>query len=183
MSSTPSRMRLTLPNYRQLSVHADPLAQARCDLAGIRRRDRSVRSSCQARAGNPLTHQMSIASRTNLTHRSDVQNVTESVIQRLQDVILGELEPGAELASESDLATQLGVSRLTLREATKTLQARGLVEVRQGRRPLVAYPSARPMGEFFTAAVRRDPRRLLDLLEVRGAVGGPLPSPPPPHFH
>jgi GntR family transcriptional regulator, transcriptional repressor for pyruvate dehydrogenase complex len=113
---------------------------------------------------------MSIASRTDLTHRSDVQNVTESVIQRLQDVILGELEPGAELASESDLATQLGVSRLTVREATKTLQARGLVEVRQGRRPLVAYPSARPMGEFFAVAVRRDPRRLLDLLEVRRAL-------------
>jgi GntR family transcriptional regulator, transcriptional repressor for pyruvate dehydrogenase complex len=99
-----------------------------------------------------------------------VQNVTKSVIQQLEDVILGELEPGAELASESDLATQLGVSRLTVREATKTLQARGLVEVRQGRRPLVAYPSARPMGDFFTVAVRRDPRRLMDLLEVRRAL-------------
>jgi len=99
-----------------------------------------------------------------------VQSITESVVQRLEDVILGDLEPGAELASESDLATQLGVSRLTVREATKTLQARGLVEVRQGRRPLVAYPSARPIGDFFTVAVRRDPRRLMDLLEVRRAL-------------
>ncbi|HKA68276.1 MAG TPA: FCD domain-containing protein [Actinomycetes bacterium] len=99
-----------------------------------------------------------------------MRNVLESVVQRLEDLVLGDLEPGAELASESDLATQLGVSRLTVREATKTLQARGLVEVRQGRRPLVAYPSARPIGDFFTVAVRRDPRRLMDLLEVRRAL-------------
>lgn len=88
----------------------------------------------------------------------------------LEDLVLGELEPGAELPSESDLATTLGVSRLTVREATKALQARGLVEIRQGRRPLVAHPNAGPIGDFFIAAVRRDPRRLLDLLEVRRAL-------------
>ena len=96
--------------------------------------------------------------------------VTASVVLWLEDHVLDELEPGAELASESDLATRLGVSRLTVREATKALQARGLVEIRQGRRPHVAYPSAQPMGDYFTVAVRRDPRRLMDLLEVRRAL-------------
>jgi DNA-binding FadR family transcriptional regulator len=93
--------------------------------------------------------------------------VTDSVIAHLEELVLGELEPGAELPSESELAEQLGVSRLTVREATKSLQARCLVEIRQGRRPVVAHPSARPIGDFFSAAVRRDPRRLMDLLEVR----------------
>lgn len=62
------------------------------------------------------------------------------------------------------------MSRLTIREATRALQARGLLDIRQGRRPIVAYPSARPIGDFFTVAVRRDPRRLMDLLEVRRAL-------------
>lgn len=96
--------------------------------------------------------------------------LTTTVIQRLEDVIFGELQPGSELPSESELAGELGVSRLTVREATKALQARGLLEVRQGRRPLVAHLGAGPIGDYFTSAVRRDPRRLLDLLEVRQAL-------------
>jgi GntR family transcriptional repressor for pyruvate dehydrogenase complex len=35
---------------------------------------------------------------------------------------------------------------------------------------MVARPSAAPIGGWFTAAVRRDPRQLLDLLEVRRAL-------------
>ena len=101
---------------------------------------------------------------------TDGHNLTESVVQRLEEFVLTELEPGGELASEADLAEEFGVSRLTIREATRALQARGLLDIRQGRRPIVAYPSARPIGDFFTVAVRRDPRRLMDLLEVRRAL-------------
>jgi GntR family transcriptional repressor for pyruvate dehydrogenase complex len=97
-------------------------------------------------------------------------SITDTVVQRLEDLVLGELEPGAELPSESELAAQFEVSRLTVREATRSLQARGLVEVRHGRRSVVAPPNAAPIGDFFTAAVRRDPRQLLDLLEVRRAL-------------
>jgi len=97
-------------------------------------------------------------------------SVTDSVVQRLEDLVLGELEPGAELPSEAELAAQFQVSRLTVREAARSLQARGLVETRHGRRTVVAPPNAAPIGGFFTAAVRRDPRQLLDLLEVRRAL-------------
>jgi len=96
--------------------------------------------------------------------------ITETVVQRLEDLVLGELEPGAELPSEAELAARFEVSRLTVREAARWLQARGLVEIRQGRRTMVAHPNAGPIGGFFTAAVRRDPRQLLDLLEVRRAL-------------
>jgi GntR family transcriptional repressor for pyruvate dehydrogenase complex len=96
--------------------------------------------------------------------------VTQSVASHIEELVLGELEPGAALPSESDLAAGLGVSRLTVREAIKSLQARGLVEIHRGRRPVVAYPNARPIGDFFTAVIRRDPRQLLDLLEVRRAL-------------
>jgi GntR family transcriptional regulator, transcriptional repressor for pyruvate dehydrogenase complex len=98
------------------------------------------------------------------------RNRTERVVRQLELLVLDELEPGAELPSESELAADHGVSRLTVREAVKTLQARGLVEMSQGRRPTVAYPNARPVDDFFAAAIRRDPRQLLDLLEVRRAL-------------
>jgi GntR family transcriptional regulator, transcriptional repressor for pyruvate dehydrogenase complex len=97
-------------------------------------------------------------------------SITETVVQRLEDLVLTELEPGAELPSEAELAAQFDVSRLTVREAARSLQARGLVETRHGRRATVAHPNAAPIGSFFTAAVRRDPRQLLDLLEVRRAL-------------
>jgi GntR family transcriptional regulator, transcriptional repressor for pyruvate dehydrogenase complex len=97
-------------------------------------------------------------------------SVTDTVVQWLEDLVLEELEPGAELPSEADLAMQFGVSRLTVREAARSLQARGLVETHHGRRTVVAHPNAGPIGGFFTSAVRRDPRRLMDLLEVRRAL-------------
>jgi len=97
-------------------------------------------------------------------------SITDAVVRRLEDLVLGELEPGDELPSEADLAATFQVSRLTVREAARTLQARGLLETRHGRRTMVARPSAAPIGGWFTAAVRRDPRQLLDLLEVRRAL-------------
>jgi GntR family transcriptional repressor for pyruvate dehydrogenase complex len=98
------------------------------------------------------------------------QSVLGSVIERLEGLIFDGFEPGVTLPSEGKLAEALGVSRLTVREATRTLEARGLVEIRQGRRPTVAAPNSALVGDFFQIAVRRDPRALLDLLDVRRAL-------------
>ncbi len=45
-------------------------------------------------------------------------------------IVCGDLCPGTALPSESDLATELAVSRTVVREATKVLAAKGLVESR-----------------------------------------------------
>jgi GntR family transcriptional repressor for pyruvate dehydrogenase complex len=100
----------------------------------------------------------------------DRTSVLDSVIEQLEGLIFGGLEPGEALPSEGKLAEALGVSRLTVREATRTLQARGLLEITQGRRPTVAAPNGALLGDFFAIAVRRDPRALLDLLDVRRAL-------------
>src|SRR5919198_3302347 len=97
-------------------------------------------------------------------------SVVDSVIERLEELIFSRLEPGATLPSEGKLAEALGVSRLSVREATRTLEARGLLEISKGRRPRVAAPSGSLVGDFFQIAVRRDPRALLDLLEERRAL-------------
>ena len=51
----------------------------------------------------------------------------------------GEFPPGARLPAERDLATSLGVSRASVREAIISLEMSRLVEVRVGKR-------ARPRG-------------------------------------
>jgi GntR family transcriptional repressor for pyruvate dehydrogenase complex len=101
-----------------------------------------------------------------LTERSGV----ETAIAGLEDIIFGGLEPGAEVPSEAEMAGSFGVSRLTVREAVRALEARGLLETRKGRRSRVAVPNGMLVGDFFRTAVRRDPLALLELLEVRQAL-------------
>jgi GntR family transcriptional regulator, transcriptional repressor for pyruvate dehydrogenase complex len=58
----------------------------------------------------------------------------EHVADRLVTAIaLGEFVPGQRLPSERDLASTLGVSRTTVREAIQRLAALGYVDVRRGR--------------------------------------------------
>ncbi|MDL9978741.1 FadR/GntR family transcriptional regulator [Microbacterium candidum] len=92
------------------------------------------------------------------------------VVERVEELVFDELEPGHELPSEGALAQDLGVSRLTVREGMRQLSARGLIEVHNGRKPVVASPNGKGVGDFFRNAIRRDPRALLDLLEVRQAL-------------
>ena len=111
---------------------------------------------------------------TDKTHgqlrRESGGSVVDGVIERLEELIFSRLEPGELLPSEVQLAEALGVSRLSVREATRALEARGLLEISKGRRPRVAAPNGSLVGDFFKSAVRRDPRALLDLLEVRRAL-------------
>jgi DNA-binding GntR family transcriptional regulator len=74
------------------------------------------------------------------------------IVERLTDAIAsGDLAPGDRLPSERELAAQLGVSRMTLRQALSTLASRGLVRRAIGRRggTWVARPKLeRDLGTF-----------------------------------
>lgn len=61
-------------------------------------------------------------------------NAFEEAIQRiLQAIKLGAVTAGERLPPERTLAKQLGISRVTLREALRALTEAGLVESRRGR--------------------------------------------------
>ncbi|TWP51990.1 FadR family transcriptional regulator [Lentzea tibetensis] len=61
-------------------------------------------------------------------------NAFEETVERLMQAIrLGVVGPGERLPAERELATKLGVSRVTLREAIRSLQENGFVESRRGR--------------------------------------------------
>lgn len=59
---------------------------------------------------------------------------TDEVARRLVEAIeLGMFAEGQQLPSEAELALQLGVATVTLREALVVLRQRGLIETRRGR--------------------------------------------------
>ena len=57
----------------------------------------------------------------------------EEVLESLKEAVLdGRYAPGEVLPSETELAAQFGVSRPVVREALRSLQSRGFVEIRRG---------------------------------------------------
>ena len=56
----------------------------------------------------------------------------DQVMRILLERIAGELSPGDSLPSEAELCRQLGVSRSTVREVLRRLEARGLIATRHG---------------------------------------------------
>lgn len=95
-------------------------------------------------------------------------NAFEETVERLMQAIrLGVVGPGERLPAERDLATRLGVSRVTLREAIRSLQDAGYVESRRGRYGGTFVNSPLPVA----APDRRvDPGELADALTLRAAV-------------
>lgn len=61
------------------------------------------------------------------------QKIRDVVVERLKAFIIeGGLKPGDRLPNETELAAEFGVSRLSLREATKALELFGIVESKTG---------------------------------------------------
>lgn len=60
-------------------------------------------------------------------------SVSDRIVDQVRSALFrGELNPGDFLGSETDLARRLGVSRVPVRDAFRTLQAMGIVEIRLG---------------------------------------------------
>lgn len=61
------------------------------------------------------------------------EKVSDNIIEQIRDSILsGKLKPGDKLSSEKELIEQFGVSKATMREALRVLEAMGLIEMRKG---------------------------------------------------
>ena len=124
----------------------------------------------------------------------------DHIVDQIRDAISsGGIAPGERLPSERDLGATFGVSRTTLREALRALEAQGVLEIRTGSRggAFVAEPSselvagalgnllrfrsatARELAEFRVpfeaenaawAARRADPSALAELEHIVGDV-------------
>jgi len=100
-------------------------------------------------------------------------NAFEETVERLLTVIkLGMVAPGERFPAERELAAQLGISRLTLREAIRELAEAGYVCSRRGRLggTFVIYIRPAPDSGELHRLVIQDAEKLTDALTFRQAV-------------
>ena len=94
------------------------------------------------------------------------RKIRDVVAERLKSFIVSEgLETGDRLPTETELAASFGVSRLSLREATKSLEFLGIVESRTGVGLTVGQIDLDRMTDhlgFHPALHRADPLQLID---------------------
>lgn len=101
-------------------------------------------------------------------------NAFEDTVGRLLETVkLGLLAPGESLPPERELATRLGVSRDTVREAIKSLAEAGYLVSRRGRYGGTfladALPAPSADGVRFDRADIEEAMRLREILEVGAA--------------
>src|SRR3954453_20161676 len=87
--------------------------------------------------------------------------MSEAIVDQIKTLIrTNRLRPGDRLPSERELCERMGVSRVTVREALRILEAGGLVEIRVGPRggPFVPPPS--PGAPGAASATPPPPARL-----------------------
>ena len=97
------------------------------------------------------------------------KKISEEIVEQIKALIAkGELKPGDRIPSERDLATMLGVSRPSVREAIMVLEAMGFVESRQGGGTFVRALTETSITDPLARLVeRKDPKLLRSLVEVR----------------
>ncbi|MFI5610343.1 FadR/GntR family transcriptional regulator [Amycolatopsis sp. NPDC051903] len=99
------------------------------------------------------------------------EQVASELITRILD---GELDLDEQLPSEVDLAAALGISRLTLREAVKALQNRGVLRIERGRgtyvNPRRAWSQLDPMVLDAMTGSEAGPELFRHLTEMRRVV-------------
>lgn len=89
--------------------------------------------------------------------------------QLAEAVRRGDYRPGDKLPSERELAEMFGVSRVSIREAIRSLEAIGLVEVKHGAGTMVVDPAQRATRDL-TRWMEVNRGEVLDLLLVRAAL-------------
>jgi GntR family transcriptional repressor for pyruvate dehydrogenase complex len=95
----------------------------------------------------------------------------EQIVQQIEERILkGDLQPGEKLPSEHELAEQFGVSRTAIREATKTLRTKGLVQVELGRGTFVSHDPTQhlrtPLNQVFKMEQEGRVKNLVEIREI-----------------
>lgn len=86
-----------------------------------------------------------------------VARASSAIAEQIRAAIVGgRLSPGERLAPERELAEQFGVSRVTVRDALRSLEAMGLIDVRVGARggAFVTAPAPRLVGEGIADMLR-----------------------------
>lgn len=107
---------------------------------------------------------------TELFSQLSTGRLSRQIIERIGDAIRsGELSPGDRLPPERELAERFGVSRVSVRDALRSLEAVGLIEVKVGAGggPVVRAPGAEIVRESLTNLLLTSTLSPVDIAEAR----------------
>ena len=96
--------------------------------------------------------------------------MSEAIVEQIRGLIRAEqLRPGDRLPSERDLGERMGVSRVTVREAMRVLEAGGLLEIRVGAHggAFVTSPSTSKIGTGLADLISLSPLTAAEVTEAR----------------
>ncbi len=97
--------------------------------------------------------------------------VSKEIIDQVRDLISsGRLGPGDRLPSERELAQTFQVGRSTVREAIRSMESLGLIEVRPGEGTFLAGPSVEHGHDPLTANLYKAWSTQLKLFEIRAVL-------------
>jgi DNA-binding FadR family transcriptional regulator len=103
-------------------------------------------------------------------NNSEKLSASESLQLRLEEAILSrQYLPGDRLPSEREIMGQLKVGRGTVREAYRSLQQKGLIEIRHGGGAFVRRVDSSMVGDTLATLIRHGRVSLKHLLEFREA--------------
>lgn len=91
---------------------------------------------------------------------------TQAAEQIIALIRSGKMKQGDRLPSEEEMTRMLGISRISVREAKKLLEARGYIETRSKRNKFVIVPENGEKSSIEDL-VSIDPNKIWELLEVR----------------
>src|SRR5918992_1507838 len=94
----------------------------------------------------------------------------ETLPEQVADQLIALIErdnlvPGTILPSEGKLAQEFGVSRPVVREALRTLAAKDVIVVANGKGAIVRPITSQPLRDFFQRALRNRHATAIELLE------------------
>ena len=105
--------------------------------------------------------------------RVKVGRVSEEVVKQVQEAISsGELGPGDRLPPERALAEQFGLSRMSVRDALRTLESSGLIEIKVGASggAFIRELNFDPFRDTLSSMLRLKKANILELVEARKIV-------------
>ncbi|TXG93407.1 MAG: GntR family transcriptional regulator, partial [Rhodocyclaceae bacterium] len=106
-------------------------------------------------------------------NKVQVPRISDAVAASLEKRILeGSLKPGDRLPPERELATELGVSRPSLREAIQKLASKGMLQSRQGGGTFVTAALEKSFFDPWQDMMGSYPNLREDMLEFRRMLEG-----------
>ena len=120
-----------------------------------------------------MTNEGAHGSDADLFRPVSVNRVSQVIVDQIKLLVReGKLAKGDRLPSERDLCQRFGVSRVTVREALRVLEASGLIDIRVGARggAFVASPTKERLGEGLADLMTLSPLTAADVTEARTVI-------------